>query len=127
MDPFIWWVAALTLIPASAFWGLRRLKANRAKNSPVFLLASKVIQNAFGDPETILGQCSASLREDLTSQSLLQVTSVIAARDRVLANRELLSRQVITKAKFGVLVLPSSGEDPTGLRGLPGISGDRKS
>ena len=56
-----------------------------------------------------------------------EVIKVATAPDPRMANRETLTNCIIEYAQFQVLVIdPPPAEDPTGLRGQPGITGELK-
>jgi hypothetical protein len=56
-----------------------------------------------------------------------EVVKVATSPDPRMANREKLSSCIVELAQFQVLVIdPPPAEDPTGLRGQPGITGELK-
>ena len=63
----------------------------------------------------------------ITSQMINEVTKIITSPDPIAANRHAVCNMVIDMARWQVLVLPPASEqpnDPTKLRGRPGITGE---
>jgi hypothetical protein len=59
---------------------------------------------------------------------LTKILQVVGSEDPRMANREVLSEQILGMSELQVLVMdPPPVEDPTGLRGIHGISGELKS
>ncbi len=63
----------------------------------------------------------------VAEEMIEEVAKVVTSPDPRMANRERLTSCVIELAQFQVLVIdPPPAEDPTGLRGQPGITGELK-
>lgn len=62
-----------------------------------------------------------------SEEMMEEVVKVATSSDPRMANRERLTSCVIELAQFQVLIIdPPPAEDPTGLRGQPGITGELK-
>ncbi len=66
-------------------------------------------------------------RSELSRQLFLEINSVCNATDPMLACRNKLATTMLKFASYQVLVIPPAPEeDPSGLRGQPGITGQLK-
>ena len=66
-------------------------------------------------------------RSELSRQLFLEINSVCNATDPMLACRDKLATTMLKFASYQVLVIPPAPEeDPSGLRGQPGITGQLK-
>ena len=66
-------------------------------------------------------------RSELSRQLFLEINSVCNATDPMLAGRNKLATTMLKFASYQVLVIPPAPEeDPSGLRGQPGITGQLK-
>jgi len=64
-------------------------------------------------------------REELARKFFLEISKICNARDPVTACRDQFATIVLKLASYQVLVIPPEPEnDPSGLRGQPGISGE---
>jgi len=66
-------------------------------------------------------------RHELSRQLFLEIHRICSALDPVLACRDKLVKTMLKFASYQVLVIPPAPEeDPSGLRGQPGITGELK-
>lgn len=80
-----------------------------------------------GNYEVIKYFFSYQFVKQRAEQMLEEVVKVATSPDPRMANRERLTSCVVEFAQFQVLVIdPPPAEDPTGLRGQPGITGELK-
>jgi hypothetical protein len=79
-----------------------------------------------GDHE-VIKVFSDQFVKGVAEEMIEEVAKVVTSPDPRMANRERLTSCVIEFAQFQVLVIdPPPAEDPTGLRGQPGITGELK-
>ena len=101
------------------------------EKDPLYKAAIETIRTTLTDKNSGLGKyASQKFKEELAGDIMKEVTDVVFAENRVMANREKLSAAVLMMAKYQVLVLPAENEpeqEITGLRGKPGITGQLKS
>jgi hypothetical protein len=70
---------------------------------------------------------SEETRFELSRQLFLEINGICNAADPVLACRDKLAKTMLKFASYQVLVIPPAPEeDPSGLRGQPGITGELK-
>ena len=66
-------------------------------------------------------------RSELSRQLFLEINAICNAADPVMACRDKLATAMLKFASYQVLVIPPAPEeDPSGLRGQPGITGELK-
>ena len=67
------------------------------------------------------------VRNELSRQLFLEINGICNAADPVVACRDKLVKMMLRFASYQVLVIPLAPEnDPSGLRGQPGITGELK-
>jgi hypothetical protein len=70
---------------------------------------------------------TAETRDDLARQLFLDIHGICNAADPIVACRDKLAKTMLQFASYQVLVIPPVPEnDPSGLRGQPGITGELK-
>jgi len=70
---------------------------------------------------------TAEVRNELSRQLFLEVNGICNAADPIVACRDKLVKMMLRFASYQVLVIPPAPEnDPSGLRGQPGITGELK-
>lgn len=109
------------------YWrGRRAIRALQA--TPIGAAAVAGIRRTIGDTSQGLGRhASKKFKTELAQRLLQDALEVLSSSEQVLANREKLAAFTVIMAKYQVLVLPPAGDpepETTGLRGLPGITGE---
>lgn len=109
-------------------WWLGRRALRPLMADPIGAAAVRNIRQALGDTSRGIGRHSSrKFKEEIAQRLLQDLCEILGSGDRVLANREKLATYTLVMAKYQVLVLPPEGDpepEITGLRGLPGISGE---
>jgi hypothetical protein len=85
------------------------------------------ISNYWTHCKPVIQDFSPKFIEEQAEKMMGQVIQVATSPDPRMANREKLSECVIEYARFQVLVMePPPADDPTGIRGKPGVTGELK-
>ncbi|MFC0389155.1 hypothetical protein [Muricoccus vinaceus] len=101
------------------------VKVRQVSKDPLVILGRHVIDATWSKAD--LQSFSPVTIETHRNGMMGRVLQMAAAPDRRMANREALVEAVLGMARFQVLVLPPPPEeDPSGLRGQPGITGQLK-
>jgi hypothetical protein len=109
-----------------------RLQARKTlqalERHPTYSVAIGYLRDTLNDISQGLGQyADQETKGVITSQMINEVTKIITSPDPIAANRHEVCNMVIDMARWQVLVLPPASEqpnDPTKLRGRPGITGE---
>jgi hypothetical protein len=92
------------------------------EKSPILQVAAIASVNAM--KEFGFDKLSDAFKKKIGGHLANQVNRVVLADNQLLAFREVYAEIILTFSKYQVLVLQPKIEDPTGLRGLPGITGE---
>jgi hypothetical protein len=85
------------------------------------------IETCWTGNHEVIKDLSDQFVKRVAEEMIEEVAKVVTSPDPRMANRERLTSCVIELAQFQVLVIdPHPAEDPTGLRGQPGITGELK-
>lgn len=85
------------------------------------------IETCWTGNHEVIKDFSGQFVKRVAEEMMEEVAKVVTSPDPRMANRERLTSCVIELVQFQVLVIaPPPAEDPTGLRGQPGITGELK-
>jgi hypothetical protein len=107
-------------------WSQKRAIAELSK-SPLVTTGRDTIARVWSDVPLVKQQHSKEFIENIARQMMERVIAVATAQNPLMANRQELGAMTVAAANFQVLVLvldPAPADDPTGLRGLLGITGE---
>lgn len=106
---------------------IRSIGVHRLKQLPAIQDGLQAIETYWTGNREMTKDFSEEFVERQAEMMMEEVIKVATSPNPRMANREKLTNCVIEYAKFQVLVIdPPPAEDPTGLRGQPGISGELK-
>jgi hypothetical protein len=105
-------------------WSQKKAIRELLKN-PLVTTGRDSIAKFWSDLPAVKQQYSKEFIENVARQMMDRVVTVATAHDPLMANRQELGGMTVAAANFQVLVLdPAPADDPTGLRGLLGITGE---
>ncbi len=114
-------------------WIMNHIKARLALTAsgthPVTKRAMSSIRVFLSEADGFQSRFSPEFKRGIGERLVQEVGQVLSAADPVMTNRDKLSDHVCRLATYAVLVIPSvneSKDDPTGLRGKAGITGELK-
>ena len=105
----------------SEFFKTKRI-VKALEKSPIFQVAA--IASVKAMREVGLDKTSEAFKQRIGEHLANQVNRVALADNQILAFREVYAEITLGLSKYQVLVLQPKIKDPTGLRGLPGITGE---
>lgn len=100
---------------------------HRLNEMPAIQYGRQAIDTYWTGNRELITDFSEQLVKNHAEKMMEEVIKVATGPDPRMANREKLTNCIIEYAQFQVLVIDlSPTEDPTGLRGQPGITGELK-
>lgn len=103
------------------------ITVHRLNEMPAIQYGRQAINTYWTGNREITKDFSENMVKSQAEKMMEEVVKVATSSDPRMANREKLTSCVIEYAQFQVLVIdPPPVEDPTGFRGLPGITGELK-
>lgn len=108
-------------------WTTERAAVRDLKNLPAIQMAQLAIKDSWTNNKIITQDFSKDIVDAQAQLMMEKAIAVATSEDPFLANRALLAEIICSYAMFAVLVLePPPHDDPTGFRGMPGITGELK-
>jgi hypothetical protein len=103
------------------------IAVHRLNQMPAIQYGRQAIDTYWTDNRELIKDFSDQMVKRQAAKMMEEVMNVATSSDPRMANREKLTNCLIEYAQFQVLVIdPPLADDPTGLRGQPGITGELK-